>query len=79
MPTIFWKGPYRIYFYSSDKVEPIHVHVQRGGKVVKFWLNPVRVAGNTGYSVIELRQIRRIIIKEKDRIEGTWYEFFGNN
>lgn len=79
MPTIFRKGPYRIYFYSSDKVEPIHVHVEREDKVVKLWLNPIRVARNTGYSVKELRQIRRIIIKNIDRIEGTWYEFFGNN
>jgi hypothetical protein len=43
MPTIFADGPYRFFFYPSDREEPRHVHVERDDKVAKFWLDPVRL------------------------------------
>ena len=35
-------GPYRVHFTSFDCAEPPHVHVEREGKVCKFWLKPWR-------------------------------------
>ena len=29
MPTIWEHGPYRFFFYSGDRDEPSHVHVER--------------------------------------------------
>lgn len=29
MPTIVRIGPYRFFFYASDREEPMHVHVER--------------------------------------------------
>lgn len=29
MPTIEIIGPYRFFFYASDRNEPIHVHVKK--------------------------------------------------
>ena len=29
MPTVLREGPYRYYFYASDREEPPHVHVER--------------------------------------------------
>lgn len=37
MPTLRdVPGPYRIFFYSFDCQEPMHVHVQRERKTCKF-------------------------------------------
>ena len=37
-------GPYRLFFYSFDCNEPMHVHVRRDRNVCKFWLEPVALA-----------------------------------
>jgi hypothetical protein len=42
MPTIFIDG-YKFRFYSSDRLEPPHMHVIHGDKVAKIWLVPVAV------------------------------------
>jgi len=41
MPTVFWKGPYRFFFYVGDRNEPAHIHVEHENRVAKFWLDPV--------------------------------------
>lgn len=57
MPTVIRIGPYRFLFYASDGDEPVHIHVRRDGLMAKFWINPVRLAVNIGYSARELREI----------------------
>lgn len=75
MPTIKdIPGPYRLYFYSFDCNEPVHVHVRRERMVCKFWLEPVTLAQNHGFSARELNQIRAIIVKELAKIQETWNE-----
>ncbi|MEX0323736.1 MAG: DUF4160 domain-containing protein [Puniceicoccaceae bacterium] len=65
MPTLFRKGPYRIFIYASDGNEPMHVHVQREGRIAKFWIRPVWIAQAGGFTLIELRAIMRIIRNEQ--------------
>ena len=36
MPTVFKIGPYRFFFWSNDRSESIHVHVERENMVAKF-------------------------------------------
>ena len=59
MPTVLRSGPYRFYFYSHEPNEPLHV--DRDDDSAKFWLEPVSLAGNLGFSGHELRTIERII------------------
>ena len=33
MPRIRKIGPYRVYFFSNERDEPVHVHVQRENKL----------------------------------------------
>jgi hypothetical protein len=70
-------GPYRFFFYSFDCNEPRHVHVRRDRSVCKFWLDPVALARNHGFSALELNQIRAIIVKDRIRIEEAWSEHCG--
>ena len=58
MPTVLREGPYRVYFISHDTTEPPHVHVDRDDLSAKFWLNPVSLAANYGFSPRELRGCR---------------------
>ena len=52
MPTVLRSGPYRVYFYSHEPDEPPHVHVDRDDQSAKFWLAPVALARNFGFSPV---------------------------
>ena len=57
--------------------EPMHVHVRRVRQQAKFWLAPVGLAWNHGFSARELNEIRRIIIEHETAIIGAWNEHCG--
>jgi Domain of unknown function (DUF4160) len=78
MPTVFGiTGPYRFFFYSFDCNEPRHIHVRRDSAICKFWLEPVVLASNSGFSAKELNRIRAIITIHLDFIRETWDEHCG--
>lgn len=78
MPTVKGiTGPYRFYFYSFDCNEPKHVHVQREKLVCKFWLEPVTLSRNYGFSPKELNTIRQIIRSNRNRFLEAWDEHCG--
>jgi hypothetical protein len=54
MPTVMRVGPYRFFFYSNEGNEPAHIHVTAGGNEAKFWLSPVSLASNRGFSARDL-------------------------
>jgi hypothetical protein len=57
MPTVLRNKGYRIFFFSLDRGEPAHVHVEKGEKYAKFWLAPLRVARSRGFRDHELNEI----------------------
>jgi hypothetical protein len=57
MPTILKIGPFRFFFYSNEKGEPAHIHVQRENMLAKFWLTPVALASSTRFPPKELRKL----------------------
>ena len=78
MPTIKnISGPYRFFFYSFDCNEQMHVHVQRERMICKFWLEPVVLVRNQGYTPKELNTIRETIRKNRHKIMEAWYEHCG--
>ena len=78
MPTVKRiPGPYRFFFYSFDCNEPKHVHVQRESKVCKFWLSPLTLGRNDGFSARELNQIRALIAPNVETILEAWHEHCG--
>ncbi len=76
MPTIIIDG-YKFRFYSSDRNEPPHVHVLRGGDVAKIWLSTFAVEYNYGYNQRELNRIIRLAKENYERLLEAWYEYFG--
>jgi hypothetical protein len=78
VPTVFGiPGPYRFYFYSFDCNEPRHVHVRRDRATCKYWLDPVRLASNTGFKAKDLNRIRKLILENLVLIREAWDEHCG--
>jgi hypothetical protein len=77
MPTVLEHGAYRIYFYSHEPNEPPHVHVDRDNLSAKFWLNPLSLARNFGFSSRELRVIERLIREHQAEFLEAWNGYFG--
>ena len=61
MPTVLRVGTYRLFFYSGDRVEPPHVHVERDSDQAKVWLDPVRFEYSRGFSGAEINRIIRVV------------------
>ena len=68
---------YRLFFYSFDCGEPRHVHVQRDKMICKFWLEPVCLGKNAGFSPNELNAIRKLIQMHLPKILEAWHEHCG--
>ncbi len=78
MPTVLRNGPYRFYFYSHEPNEPPHVHVDRDDQSAKFWLGPVALGWNLGFSPAELRKVQRMIEEQEGKLLEVWHEYFGH-
>ena len=76
VPTVFIEGSYAFRFYSSDQSEPVHIHVIRDNDEAKFWLTPLVLASNLGFSRRELLLVRSIIERRRAEIEARWKEHF---
>jgi hypothetical protein len=78
MPTVKGiPGSYRVFFTSFDCAEPIHVHLERDAKTCKFWLEPLSLARNHGFSARELNTIRRLVSDHRTKIVEAWREHCG--
>lgn len=63
MPTIKpISNGLRFFFFSFDCNEPMHVHASRESMNCKFWLEPIALAQNHGFSANELNKIRKVIL-----------------
>jgi hypothetical protein len=76
MPTVLIIGPYRFFFYSDDRDEPPHVHVERDNHKAKFWLQPVRLQNSGGFKRKELNRIQALIEENQVRFLEEWDEYF---
>jgi hypothetical protein len=78
MPTVLISGPYRFFFYSGDRDEPPHIHVERDENKAKFWLDPVRLQYSRGLSQSEINRIQRLVEENRGLVLRRWNEFFSD-
>jgi len=76
MPTALRLGPYRFFFYASDREEPPHIHVERDDNVAKFWLDPVRLQISGGFSRVEINRIERLVSERQVELSEAWNGYF---
>jgi len=79
MPTVLRIGPYRFYFYSHEPNEPPHVHVDRDESTAKFWLEPISLANNIGFSAKELRKLQLVVQENQEILLEAWNGYFGDS
>lgn len=76
MPTLFIFFGLRFFFWSREH-EPIHVHVERDGKVAKFDIAPqVVMIENNGLKQRDLATAKALIEENKEEIIRRWNEYF---
>jgi hypothetical protein len=79
MPTILVILGWRLFFYSNEGNEPIHVHCQKGEAEAKYWLDvsgfEVIEAHSYNMSPADKRTVRKIIFEHFDYIVSQWSKF----
>lgn len=79
MPKILEYQGYKFFFFSNEgnPLEPMHIHIRKGGKLAKFWLEPeICLESSFDFNSSELSFIRNIVFQNKDLFRRKWYEFF---
>lgn len=76
MPTVLNFGPYSFIFFSSDRGEPVHIHVKRDRKIAKFWLDPIKLDKNRGFKDHELNKIAVVISEHRETLLEAWHDYF---
>jgi len=69
-------GRFRFYFFSNERQEPPHIHVKAAEDQAKFWIDPIALAVNYGFTARELNEIERIIAKHQTELLEVWYDYF---
>lgn len=83
MPSLFQIGSYRVFFWSNENNEPIHIHVGKGKpspNATKIWLTASGgciIANNSGrIPQKELNDLLEIISAQYFLICASWKEHF---
>lgn len=83
MPNLFTIGNYKVYFWSNENNEPIHIHVSQGkpsASATKIWLTQAGgcvLAKNTSrIPSQELNELMEIISCQHFMICAEWKNFF---
>jgi hypothetical protein len=77
MPTVLRIQGYRIGFFSADGDEPPHVHITKDTRTAKFWLSPIQLATNVGFSRQKLNDIVHLLEQHQNELLNAWHEYFG--
>jgi Domain of unknown function (DUF4160) len=75
-PTIFIENSYRVMIFPNDH-PPAHVHVLKGEKRASFYLTPVSLRENDGFSPAEIRDIVELIRHHKGHCWRMWHDLHG--
>ena len=80
MPTVLYIKGWRLFFYSNERNEPIHIHGQKGDKDCKYWLDvddyAIREAYTYNMNNKDIREVKKIILQNLDEIIQAWNTHF---
>lgn len=80
MPTVLYIFGWRLFFYSNENLEPIHIHAEKGDMECKFWLltDEVEIKDAFAYNLTPAgkREIKKIIYQHFDLIVDAWNNHF---
>ncbi len=80
MPTILLIAGWRIFFYSNENQEPIHVHAEKAEMEIKFYIDidnfEIEEAFSFNITPQAKREIKKIIYEHFDYIVSEWNRYF---
>jgi hypothetical protein len=80
MPTVVFIFGWRLFFYSNEGNEPIHIHAEKADMECKFWILEEEVEIKEAYSynlsVSDRKEIKKIIYQHFDLIIDNWNKHF---
>ena len=83
LPSLFMVSGYKVYFWSNENNEPIHVHVSKGKPTsngTKIWLTRtggcILASNGSGISKRELNELMEFISAQFFLICAEWKKFF---
>lgn len=80
MPTILLLRGWRVFFYSNEGNEPIHVHAKKGDAECKIWLRvelfDLEEDWTCRFTPRLRREIRQILFENYDLIVEEWDRHF---
>jgi hypothetical protein len=76
MPKVLDFEGFRFFFFSDERQEPAHVHVEKGEGVAKLWLQPVRIAYTHQLTPAQIRRIREVTFEHQAAFVERWNEYF---
>ena len=78
MPTVLRIGKFGFFFYSNERNEPKHIHVESDDRYAKFWLEPVHLGKAIGSSPRELNELRKLVSENLNIFKERWNEYFSD-
>jgi Domain of unknown function (DUF4160) len=77
MPTLLDKNGFRFFFYTNDHPPP-HVHVEKGEGTAKFSLFPVELVSSKRFKSADIRDIRKLVLENRELFNKKWNEHFND-
>jgi hypothetical protein len=79
MPTILLVKGWRIFFYSNEGNEPMHIHARKGAAECKFRIDSARFEIEedfmNGLTPQLRREIRQIVFEHFEEICAAWIAY----
>jgi hypothetical protein len=76
VPTVLRVAGYRFFFFSNERQEPAHIHVEQAERYAKFWLVPTSLAANYGFRSSELSELQSLVEQHAPLFMEKWDEYF---
>ena len=80
MPTILVIAGWRLFFYSNESHEPIHIHAEKAEMEIKFWIDienyEIKEAFSFNFTPQAKREIKKIIYEHFEYIVSEWNKHF---
>ena len=75
MPTVLRIDGYRFFFFS-DEHTPEHIHIEKGDSYARIEIESLKVTDSYNLNSKELKKLLSLVTKNKDKLKGTWDEYF---
>ncbi len=60
-----------------NRMNHLIFHIDRDDSTAKFWISPVHLARNTGFTSKELNHLEKLVQENENKIMEAWNEYFG--